>query len=586
MESALQQFAAVSTGVNGVIGCFAKRTFSDACLVSMEVMKSKARPRSDFEVDFGIVGVGEEGVAQHVLVSNRNHKEITIDKVDVHREAGMYNITYKLIGTAPLPPSMVHAHVDPSMYWEILEGCVAYASNVGGSTSWASATGIGYRGGLGRGNSNVTVASGSGSGGGSGGGGGGEAGSVAPWRPMGRRTGNWESSSYVGKIFDKEASAAKGVMSNRLRRAAVMASDIGYWRTEWNGEGDGKAVAASEAATADLVGFSIPPGHGAIIAVGVAVGKTASEKNIDRSLVFHTSDGQELTIGSRFLAVRGSVKMSPSMLTFAPSFPGKLSRRPLYVSNTIERAVVLDSVKSSNPAFSVVLTTRVVEAKSKNVEIGYVDFHPGAAASSTCERRHSRGTSKSCDPFDFDTEDNFGKPVNVKEYKKFMDLNKRFGALMNSEGTVEKTTLSLKTSVTMRVSTVDALASLAMPNIVRGDHFKIPTMQVYNYTSVYELARASQVFFNVSNPSDKPLKLQLVETLGDRELGCYKRLARQFGQTPGGVGWRGGSMIKMCGEEHNMLEGCNRSTFIFPESAAETMIVSFAAKVCARRRVK
>lgn len=100
-------------------------------------------------------------------------------------------------------------------------------------------------------------------------------------------------------------------------------------------------------------------------------------------------------------------------------------------------------------------------------------------------------------------------------------------------------------------------------------------MQVYPYNSAYELARANQVFFNVSNPSDRPMKIQLMEGLPDRRPVCMDRLRRES-ET-----WRGAHLVKLCGEDHNMLEGCNQSTFVFPESAADTMVVPPGATVSA-----
>ena len=210
-----------------------------------------------------------------------------------------------------------------------------------------------------------------------------------------------------------------------------------------------------------------------------------------------------------------------SKLTFAPSFPGKLSRRPLYLSNTIERPVVLDSVKSSNPAFSVVLTARIVEAKSKNVEIGYVDFKPHVAASYTCERRRSGAGSGPCDPFGFDTDDHFGEPVTAQEYRQAVDLNRRFSALMNGQGTVEKTTLSLKTSVTMRVSTVEALASLTMPTILSGQLFQVLTFRASDSAStllifpVFSFARRDRRCLEGPHHAGLPVQLGLRACKGE-----------------------------------------------------------------------
>ena len=100
-------------------------------------------------------------------------------------------------------------------------------------------------------------------------------------------------------------------------------------------------------------------------------------------------------------------------------------------------------------------------------------------------------------------------------------------------------------------------------------------MQVYPYNSAYELARANQVFFNVSNPSDKPMKVQLMEGLPDRRLVCQDKLRRESEI------WHGPHLVKLCGEDHNMLEGCNQSTFVFPESAADTMVIPPGATVSA-----
>eukprot|EP00937_MAST-01D_sp_MAST-1D-sp2_P001611 g1611.t1 len=298
----------------------------------------------------------------------------------------------------------------------------------------------------------------------------------------------------------------------RMEPAENMPKTVAGYRASWRWEA-AEFLRTVQAEEEDRSMTVIPPGYVALLAVTVVA--TGEKGPGGVSVQTHT---ETITFRVSHEPEAGALRLSPSLVRFEPSFPGKHRSQSLAVMSTFDRPVQLLSLKAAHSFMKVVKVATTLHPR-KLTQVGYImhdvahacgaPFAPPAPGAPVVPDDEAAAPAWDC----------MRKRLHMPAWMKLKKFSKFGTALRKSDAELvkqrEKEWMQLKQIGRASVSTNVVLSSevgdVVVP--VQGK-LVLPSLFVSkNGRMEFPLMQVGQVASNtivVRNPSDVAVRVQLV----------------------------------------------------------------------------
>eukprot|EP00899_Mesostigma_viride_P004712 jgi/Mesvir1/14241/Mv09679-RA.1 len=325
-----------------------------------------------------------------------------------------------------------------------------------------------------------------------------------PRRQGGQQEGR---SERVGRVTSAPANAsingqfapAGGLLSGAGSSGAVGGKDgTGASRTTMGlgggVEGEGGAVVGG------TVVVLAPGGHAVFV-----LDLLATEEEMVTGLVTVNTPYETLAVAIAYVAVRGALIVSPALVRFEASFPGRVTSASLTAVSTFPVPLRVTSASSSD-ARVVPELAPVVLLPNKPIEIGRLLFDPARVAPEDNYMSDAAFLSAAVPCTG-------GPGCGGQEGDRILSSHQGSTALRRREVLWESLAArgltDVRASLTLHTDVVKGLTLAVRGQLARPTVLREPTL---NFSRTH-LGTASHMLLYVTNPSDSPLLVQLVPTL-------------------------------------------------------------------------